>query len=190
MSTEKLNTEEVEIGFDPYEIVECCICGEKIPWIRSHNPWPIVDDEESRCCSVCNDTEVLPARDKLLRDARKMEESKEELSLEQAIRNMDGFDINIWDFEKMLGKLDGEGLFAFKFGRLYKHMEDNTDIRITLPLTDLYDVYWKLRRWSLLFNGLARDLDIDLDLSVGGLAFKGIQMEMDNCANNIFHVIK
>ncbi len=57
-----MNTETAEIDFNPYENVVCCICGEKIPWIDSHNPWPVVDDEDSRCCSVCNFTKVIPAR--------------------------------------------------------------------------------------------------------------------------------
>lgn len=39
----------------------CCICGEKFTgW--GNNPYPVVDDETARCCDMCNQTRVLPAR--------------------------------------------------------------------------------------------------------------------------------
>ena len=39
----------------------CCICGERfIGW--GNNPWPVVTDEEARCCDECNNTRVIPAR--------------------------------------------------------------------------------------------------------------------------------
>ena len=39
----------------------CCICGKKFTgW--GNNPWPIVKDENARCCDECNDTKVLSAR--------------------------------------------------------------------------------------------------------------------------------
>lgn len=40
---------------------ECCICGKKFTgW--GNNPYPVVDDENARCCDMCNETKVLPAR--------------------------------------------------------------------------------------------------------------------------------
>lgn len=39
----------------------CCICGKRFTgW--GNNPWPVVEDENARCCDECNDTEVIPAR--------------------------------------------------------------------------------------------------------------------------------
>ena len=39
----------------------CCICGKKFTgW--GNNPWPVVNDEDARCCDDCNDTRVLEAR--------------------------------------------------------------------------------------------------------------------------------
>lgn len=60
MENKKMNMEE--IGFDPDDTVTCCLCGKQIPWRESNNPWPLVDDEESRCCHDCNDSKVVPAR--------------------------------------------------------------------------------------------------------------------------------
>ena len=39
----------------------CCICGaECTGW--GNNPYPVVNDEDARCCDGCNGTVVLPAR--------------------------------------------------------------------------------------------------------------------------------
>lgn len=39
----------------------CCICGQKFTgW--GNNPYPVVDDDDARCCDMCNQTRVLPAR--------------------------------------------------------------------------------------------------------------------------------
>lgn len=39
----------------------CCICGKKfIGW--GNNPWPVVKDDDARCCDDCNSSVVLPAR--------------------------------------------------------------------------------------------------------------------------------
>ncbi len=46
----------------------CCLCGEPCrPWHDpptgyGHNPWPLSDNDEDRCCSDCNATTVLTAR--------------------------------------------------------------------------------------------------------------------------------
>ena len=66
MITEKLNMEEVEEMIDPNMIVKCCLCGEEVPFRKSNNPWPLADDDGSRCCRMCNANKVLPARLHLL----------------------------------------------------------------------------------------------------------------------------
>ncbi len=39
----------------------CCICGKKYTgW--GNNPWPVVKDENARCCDECNNNQVLSAR--------------------------------------------------------------------------------------------------------------------------------
>ena len=41
----------------------CCICNNDIPtsmgWANGHNAEPV---ESGRCCDICNDTVVIPAR--------------------------------------------------------------------------------------------------------------------------------
>jgi hypothetical protein len=43
------------------EEIKCCICG-KIFIGYGNNPWPVVRDEDARCCDECNWTKVIPAR--------------------------------------------------------------------------------------------------------------------------------
>ena len=43
--------------------VKCCFCGKEIVWNRGNNPEP-VEDEEKRCCNICNAKIVIPAREK------------------------------------------------------------------------------------------------------------------------------
>lgn len=39
----------------------CCICGGKFKgW--GNNPYPVVTDEDARCCDDCNAMRVIPAR--------------------------------------------------------------------------------------------------------------------------------
>lgn len=41
----------------------CCICGNECEDMYGNNPAPLMaDTEENRCCNVCNDTKVIPAR--------------------------------------------------------------------------------------------------------------------------------
>lgn len=48
----------------------CCICGAKFTgW--GNNPWPVVEDENARCCDLCNDERVLPARLAMMFSGRK-----------------------------------------------------------------------------------------------------------------------
>jgi hypothetical protein len=47
---------------------DCCLCGEPCePWHDpptgyGHNPWPLGENENDRCCGDCNATKVIPAR--------------------------------------------------------------------------------------------------------------------------------
>ena len=39
----------------------CCICGKVFEgW--GNNPYPVVKDEDARCCDDCNAIYVIPAR--------------------------------------------------------------------------------------------------------------------------------
>jgi hypothetical protein len=39
----------------------CCICGKEFEgW--GNNPYPVVKDEDARCCGDCNAMYVIPAR--------------------------------------------------------------------------------------------------------------------------------
>lgn len=39
----------------------CCICGKKFAgW--GNNPYPVVKEENARCCDYCNNDKVLAAR--------------------------------------------------------------------------------------------------------------------------------
>ena len=68
MDNKENKIEETE--YNPHEIVKCCLCGRKVEMWQSHNPWPIVDDEESRCCGDCNANQVLPARWRLMHEKK------------------------------------------------------------------------------------------------------------------------
>ncbi len=39
---------------------KCCICDELILNEYGNNPWPVKDT--GKCCNICNETEVIPAR--------------------------------------------------------------------------------------------------------------------------------
>ena len=39
----------------------CCICGQEFTGL-GNNPYPVNSDEDARCCGICNDTVVVPAR--------------------------------------------------------------------------------------------------------------------------------
>lgn len=39
----------------------CAICGTLFNGY-GNNPWPVVEDDDARCCDYCNHTEVVPAR--------------------------------------------------------------------------------------------------------------------------------
>lgn len=43
------------------QVRTCCICGcEFIGY--GNNPYPVVDDEDARCCDFCDGMVVIPAR--------------------------------------------------------------------------------------------------------------------------------
>jgi len=47
--------------------IKCCLCGEDIAvtptgWRYGNNPQPLTDNDEDRCCDLCNSTKVIPKR--------------------------------------------------------------------------------------------------------------------------------
>ena len=49
------------------ELIVCCLCNEEIKpeisgWQYGHNPAPLGETEDDRCCDSCNYQEVIPAR--------------------------------------------------------------------------------------------------------------------------------
>ena len=42
--------------------VTCCFCGRVIPYWVSNDPYPVNKDPDARCCDMCNDLKVIPAR--------------------------------------------------------------------------------------------------------------------------------
>jgi hypothetical protein len=48
---------------------KCCLCGNTCENEWGNNPYPLSKNENDRCCNVCNDTKVIPARlEKLIKD--------------------------------------------------------------------------------------------------------------------------
>ncbi len=50
MNTEEKTMNETRGNYDPHARIKCCLCGQEIESWQSNNPWPLVDNEESRCC--------------------------------------------------------------------------------------------------------------------------------------------
>ena len=49
------------------ELIKCCICGQDIQpdangWMLGHNPSPLYNGENERCCDTCNYGIVIPER--------------------------------------------------------------------------------------------------------------------------------
>lgn len=42
--------------------IKCAICGKELRSKYGNNPYPVVQDNEARCCDMCNDNFVIPAR--------------------------------------------------------------------------------------------------------------------------------
>lgn len=57
--------------------MRCCICGKKIVGY-GNNPYPVVDDDEARCCDECNSNYVIVARLARLIESEKEEEDAED----------------------------------------------------------------------------------------------------------------
>lgn len=51
----------------------CCVCGCEFEGY-GNNPYPLVNDEEARCCDECDDAVVIPARIEALNEDKKEEE--------------------------------------------------------------------------------------------------------------------
>lgn len=56
----------------------CCICGSECENEWGNNPYPISKDVNDRCCNVCNDNYVIPARIKNYLAKKKEEENKKD----------------------------------------------------------------------------------------------------------------
>lgn len=41
--------------------MKCCLCGAEI-FDYGNNPWPLNQNEDDRCCDICNEVYVIPAR--------------------------------------------------------------------------------------------------------------------------------
>lgn len=53
-----------------YQENVCCICGKRFTgW--GNNPWPLVENEDARCCDACNNEKVFPARLAMMFSRRK-----------------------------------------------------------------------------------------------------------------------
>lgn len=49
------------MSIESNQVYTCCICGKTFTgW--GNNPWPVVEDENARCCDACNGIVVVPAR--------------------------------------------------------------------------------------------------------------------------------
>ncbi len=60
------------------EIIKCCICGDDLYTVASHNPYPLTrysyyGENKCRCCADCNSRYVIKARTVLTAASRKSE---------------------------------------------------------------------------------------------------------------------
>ena len=56
----------------------CCICGCECENKYGNNPWPVVKDENAKCCNHCDQTVVLPERIRLMIEQKRKENLKTE----------------------------------------------------------------------------------------------------------------
>lgn len=54
----------------------CCLCGRPIGDLFGNNPWPLVKDENARCCNECNMSKVIPARIELIKKHSEKEKNE------------------------------------------------------------------------------------------------------------------
>lgn len=59
----------------------CCICGCECENEWGNNPYPIVKDEDARCCDHCDQTVVIPERIRQFVDAKRREAKTEKISM-------------------------------------------------------------------------------------------------------------
>lgn len=59
-------------------MLKCCICDKKIVGY-GNNPYPVVDDDNARCCDECNLYYVIPARLARLLESEKRKEDDDEV---------------------------------------------------------------------------------------------------------------
>ena len=70
-----------------YKRQKCCICGCDFYDFSGNNPAPIVDDEDSVCCPLCDRLFVIPAREAEFTDD---EDDYDEEDVEEMIADIDG----------------------------------------------------------------------------------------------------
>ena len=58
----KTTKKEGKIMKNKDEHINCSICGVEMTEPFTNNPYPVIEDEEARCCSSCNWEYVIPAR--------------------------------------------------------------------------------------------------------------------------------
>lgn len=56
----------------------CCICGCECENEFGNNPWPVVKDNDARCCNRCDASVVIPARIRQAIEARRKADLKTE----------------------------------------------------------------------------------------------------------------
>lgn len=76
------------------EKFECCICGKECEGF-GNDPWPVVSDDDARCCDTCNSESVIPAR--IMRMiAAKMAKDSEPLYSKQEILDVGNMLMNVY----------------------------------------------------------------------------------------------
>ena len=58
----KTTKKEGKIMKNKDEHINCSICGVEMTEPFTNNPYPVIEDDEARCCSDCNSLWVIPAR--------------------------------------------------------------------------------------------------------------------------------
>jgi len=49
-------------GHPDVMVMKCCLCDEDMRAVDSHNPDPLGETDDERCCESCNNLQVIPAR--------------------------------------------------------------------------------------------------------------------------------
>lgn len=56
----------------------CCICGQICENQWGNNPYPLVKEENARCCNVCNDLVIAERMRLLIENNNKNKETKQD----------------------------------------------------------------------------------------------------------------